>query len=379
MQLEPDDVEQLLRLHQSLMFYVGRRLKLVGAKVADPRAYLGLAPEDRVKVHLALPEHLGLIDAFADENPYQFDDADLEIVRSWKHLVAGEFYAFRRLRNDTIFLSTAEPAVAYGVLALADTFEDLLGPHLPRLVKTTLLPFKGRIVYDGLMSRYSGAFGGEFLRGLEEGYRQAKARRGVVRSLPPAAATPAPAGANAPDGDQEAAGGGPPVPAAARPAFDRVVALTDAFCRDHLDDEYAALCRKLAGALARKRPSPLTRGKPESWASGVVRVVGYVNFLGDPSQPHHMKMTDIDQVMGVSEATGSAKSLAIRDMLKIDRFEPEWTVPGQMEKNPLAWMIQINGLIADARRLPREVQEVAYRKGLIPFIPPGRPDEPFED
>jgi hypothetical protein len=26
------------------------------------------------------------------------------------------------------------------------------------------------------------------------------------------------------------------------------------------------LCRKLVAALARKRPSPLTRGKPEVWA-----------------------------------------------------------------------------------------------------------------
>ena len=48
-------------------------------------------------------------------------------------------------------------------------------------------------------------------------------------------------------------------------------ALTDAFCREHLDDEYGALCRKLAGVLARKRPSPLPSGKPESWACGIVR------------------------------------------------------------------------------------------------------------
>ena len=94
------------------------------------------------------------------------------------------------------------------------------------------------------------------------------------------------------------AGGKSTTTEAARQAHDEIVALTDAFCRDHLDDEYGALCRKLAGVLARKRPSPLTRGKPESWASGIVRVVGWVNFLDDPSQPHHMKMTDIDEGFG---------------------------------------------------------------------------------
>jgi len=32
-------------------------------------------------------------------------------------------------------------------------------------------------------------------------------------------------------------------------------------------------------------------------------------------------------------------------------------------------MIQVNGLIVDARHLPRDIQEEASRKGLIPYIP----------
>ena len=168
----------------------------------------------------------------------------------------------------------------------------------------------------------------------------------------------------------------PTVPAVVRPAYDAIVALTDAFCRAHLDDEYAALCRKLAGILARKRPSPLTRGKPESWASGIVRSVGWANFLGDPSQPHHMRMTDIDEAFGVSEATGSAKSMAIRDLIGIDRLDPEWTLPSRMGDNPLAWMLEVNGLIVDARQMPREFQEGAFRRGLIPYIPADRTGEP---
>src|SRR5271165_3062956 len=100
------------------------------------------------------------------------------------------------------------------------------------------------------------------------------------------------------------------------PTLERIVAKTDQFCREKLNKEYAVLCRRLAEKLARKRPSPLLVGKPESWASGIVRVVGWVNFLGDPSQPCHMKMTDIDEGIGVSEATGSAKAKAIRDLFK---------------------------------------------------------------
>ena len=60
--------------------------------------------------------------------------------------------------------------------------------------------------------------------------------------------------------------------------------MTDAFCRNHLNDEYAMLCRNLAAALARKRPSPLLRGGLATWATGVVRTIGWVNFLHDPGQ-----------------------------------------------------------------------------------------------
>ncbi len=169
------------------------------------------------------------------------------------------------------------------------------------------------------------------------------------------------------------------IPAALRPTYEAIVTLTDSFCRERLPGEYEALCRKLAGILARKRPSPLTSGKPESWACGIVRVIGWVNFLNDPSQPGHMRTSDIAQGFGVTEATGSARSKAIRSLVSLGPLDPEWTLPSRMDQNPLAWMIQVNGLIADVRHLPRDIQEEAYRKGLIPYIPGDRADDSAEE
>jgi hypothetical protein len=164
-----------------------------------------------------------------------------------------------------------------------------------------------------------------------------------------------------------------PVPASARPAYDAIVALTDAFCRQHLNEEYRALCRRLAGALARKWPSPLLRGKQQSWAAAIVRVIGSVNFLDDSSQAPHLKLTAVDDAFGISQATGQAKAKQVRDLLRIRAFDPEWTLPSRMDRNPAAWLISVNGLILDARHLRREVQEEAYRKGLIPYIPGKKP------
>src|SRR4051794_8079632 len=159
----------------------------------------------------------------------------------------------------------------------------------------------------------------------------------------------------------------PSIPATARPAYDAIVALTDAFCREHLNEEYGALCRKLAGSLARKRPSPLPSGRPETWACGIVRTVGWVNFLDDGSRTPHLKLTAIDKVFGIAESTGQGKSKAIRTMLKIRTSYLQWTLPSRMGDHPTAWLIEVEGMIIDARTLRREFQEEAYRKGLIPY------------
>jgi hypothetical protein len=173
--------------------------------------------------------------------------------------------------------------------------------------------------------------------------------------------------------------GEPSIPASARPAYDAVVGLTDRFCQAHLTCEYQMLCRKLTATLARKRPSPLTRGKPEVWACAIVRVIGWVNFLDDSSQKPHLKLTAIDQAFGVAESTGQGKAKAIRDLLKIRQFDFRWMLRRRIEESPMAWMIRVNGFVVDARHLRREVQEEAYRKGLIPCIPGGKPVEEQDD
>ena len=178
---------------------------------------------------------------------------------------------------------------------------------------------------------------------------------------------------------KETPGGETTVPSAARPVYEAIVVLTDAFCREHLDGEYEALCRKLAGALARKRPSSLLGGKPTTWAYGIVRTIGWVNFLDDRSQEPHMKLTAIDRAFGVGESTGQGKSMLIRKTLKIRPMDPAWSLRSQMDRNPMAWMIQMNGFLVDARILKREFQEEALRRGLIPYIPSERPGEPAED
>ncbi|MEX0642137.1 MAG: DUF6398 domain-containing protein [Pirellulales bacterium] len=161
------------------------------------------------------------------------------------------------------------------------------------------------------------------------------------------------------------------VPEAYRDRFDAIVERTDTFCDRHLNDEYKQLSREMAASICQKG-SPVRKGKPESWAAGVIYALGRVNFLTDPSQSPHMKSDEIATGIGVSPATMQAKAKVIREGLDLMAFDPEWSLPSRMGDNPLVWMLEVNGMLIDIRMAPREAQVVAYEKGLIPYIPAGR-------
>ncbi len=164
------------------------------------------------------------------------------------------------------------------------------------------------------------------------------------------------------------------VPAAMKPRYDEITAATDAFCSQHLNDEYAQVCRQMAAHLGRKRPSPLVSGKANTWAAAIVQTIGAVNFLFDKTQTPHMRSDDLAASFDLSKSTVANKSKQIKDLLKINLMDPAWTLPSRIDHNPMAWMISVDGFIIDARSAPRPIQEQAFRMGLIPYVP-GEPEE----
>lgn len=154
-----------------------------------------------------------------------------------------------------------------------------------------------------------------------------------------------------------------------RERYKNITAITDEFCREHLNEEYAELSRKMAATLSRKRPSPLESGRVRSWAAAIVYALGRVNFLSDDSREPHMTMSGLCEKIGVSQSNASSKSREIWSRLGLIQMDPDWCLPSMLEENPLAWMVEVNGLPVDVRMMPKEVQEEAYRLGLFPYMP----------
>lgn len=151
--------------------------------------------------------------------------------------------------------------------------------------------------------------------------------------------------------------------------YKAITALTDAVCCEHLNSDYRELARRMTASLCCKEPSPLSSGQPRTWACGIVYVLGQINFLTDPATQPFMTTADLCSRFGVGQSTASAKARVISEILDTRRLNPEWSLSSLLAKNPLLWMAEVNGLLVDLRDMPREVQQIAFNQGMIPYIP----------
>ena len=160
------------------------------------------------------------------------------------------------------------------------------------------------------------------------------------------------------------------IPKELHDTFTAIVEFTDDFCEKYLNEDYQQLARDMAIKVCGKDSFiDVTQGRPKSWASGIIHALGWVNFLQDPSLEPYMSSAELAKGFGVSQGTMTTKSKIIRDVLDIVPMDPDWCLPDMLEDNPLVWMVEVNGFVMDMRTAPREFQEAAYAKGLIPFIP----------
>jgi hypothetical protein len=68
-------------------------------------------------------------------------------------------------------------------------------------------------------------------------------------------------------------------------------------------------------------------------------------------------------------AEAGAIIVQVRDLTKMDYGTPEFLREDMVDANPMVWMIQVDGLLVDARQLPPLIQAQAFDLGVIPYIP----------
>ncbi len=182
MKLSEQDAKLFIELMWALQYFVNQKLKIL-TRVKSLDDYAGCSTEEKIKVRKALYADTKLIDSFIRENPQNLSKENLSIVSNWKNFIGGDFHIERFLKRYTVFIKGSD---VYGVLGLNQEFEELIHrSRLPLYVQTVILPFKGKIVYDGLFQAYNFYFGGGIKRELKESYMRAKQNNRIIESLEP--------------------------------------------------------------------------------------------------------------------------------------------------------------------------------------------------
>ncbi|HYN44860.1 MAG TPA: hypothetical protein VER35_02575, partial [Candidatus Limnocylindrales bacterium] len=181
MKLSKEDVDLYYKLHWSLLFYINQKYRVIEG-LNEP-ILRQENPQKVMELYGKLFSDLGLIDSFATENPFNFNRDELDIIKSWKNFVKDRFLIVAHLKDYSVFMTTGKEQKVYGVLGLADKIEDVVPPLMPLYLETILFPFKGRIIYCGLMSTYNIQIGSNMRRGIQAEYQQAKRKFGIITSL----------------------------------------------------------------------------------------------------------------------------------------------------------------------------------------------------
>ena len=138
----------------------------------------------------------------------------------------------------------------------------------------------------------------------------------------------------------------------------QIIDLIGEFCTQKINEEYFELSKRLMQKLGRKRNVPFETGKPQVWAAAVIHALGTINFLFDKSFEPYVTIDEINNFFGTNKSTTGAKSNQIRDLLKLNVWDKEFSTRKIQEGNPFAEMVMVNGLIVPLNTIPEEYQKM---------------------
>lgn len=184
MHLSPSELEQFFRIQSALNNFIYAQLQQAAGREAK-LPFRELPFDKQMEVREAFATNPEFVERFVAENPSGLSPADLEVVLGWRKPVVGDFYLFKHLKKHSIFLSCDDEPIAFGVCGLTNSLADAIpAAQLPVMTKAILLPFQGKIIYDGVLLSAPVSFGPGIRGAMNASYQAAKDRQGIVTSLP---------------------------------------------------------------------------------------------------------------------------------------------------------------------------------------------------
>jgi len=188
MTLPTEDGKLFFELMWKLQYYVNQKHGF-HKDIASRDEYADLPTAKKLKARDELWKNTEVIEAYVQENPDALPSDELTIVQKWMGFIKGSFFILRHLKKGSIFIGKDNQV--YAVHGIQDPLDEVIPSYaLPQMVEAVLLPFKGQIIYDGLLSGYSVHFGAGIRSDINHAYTVAKTRNRIITTLEPDLAAP---------------------------------------------------------------------------------------------------------------------------------------------------------------------------------------------
>lgn len=180
MRLNEKEYNEYLAIHPKLIYYVGKKKNLIPSGTTLEE-FMNYSAKDKYPVRNALYENIHMLDTYIKEHSNELSEEDKDTIRQFKHFKKGTFYIIKLLKKYALFMGEK---YVYGVYALNDPFQMFWGNNLPVMVEAVLLPYKGKIIYDGLISNYPIHLGRGIRSSIKNSYALMEGRYGIITELP---------------------------------------------------------------------------------------------------------------------------------------------------------------------------------------------------
>lgn len=180
--LSKEDVELFYKLHWSLLFYANSKLDIIRG-LNQPSDFAKMNLEDVLRLRDIVYKRKNIIDKFIKENPFNFEQEELNIIEAWKNQISGKFFVLKHCPEYTIVMG-GTPTKLYGIVGLKSPLSEMIPSEaLPLMINVTLLPFRDQIIYDGLLETFQIHFGANFRKSIEREYRELELKKGIITSF----------------------------------------------------------------------------------------------------------------------------------------------------------------------------------------------------
>jgi len=129
-----------------ILFFVGKQLNII-PKETDFKGFKNLDFKVKFKCRVAMYKNDHLLEKYLELNLSSLTNAQSQILEGFKKRITSDFVILKCLANEAIFIDSKDNKF-YAVKALSNPF-NLFFDEFPVIISTTIIPFKGKIIYDG--------------------------------------------------------------------------------------------------------------------------------------------------------------------------------------------------------------------------------------